>query len=69
MNAPTDSQRIEMIRRAQWITSPNDGVLSKGKWRLHTRTPSGGQTTIYGDNLIEVLDAAVIHLMPQPAIS
>lgn len=61
--SPND-QRIEIIERAQWITSPDDGVLSKGMWRLHTRTPAGGQTTIYGESLLEVLDNAVGMFYP-----
>lgn len=54
-----DSKRVQMIRDAEWITSPNDGVLSMGSWRLHMRKPSGGQTTVYGKDLIELLDNTI----------
>lgn len=64
-----NDQRIEVIERAEWITSPNDGVLSKGMWRVHTRTPSGGQTTVYGETLIEVLDNAVTIFHPAESIT
>lgn len=54
-----NTQRIKMIEHADWITSPNDGILSKGQWRLHMKRLNGGQTTIYGKTLIELLDNAI----------
>lgn len=60
-----NTQRIAMIEAAEWITSPNDGVLSKGLWRLHIRKPNGGKTTIYGKTLIETLDSAIAALQPK----
>lgn len=57
--AAEDTKRVRMIRDAEWITSPHDGVLSKGSWRIHFRKPDGGQSTAYGATLVECLDNAM----------
>lgn len=56
-NTP-DWERIEVIRRADWISSPTSSVSSGGEWRVHVSLRGSGQTTACGKTLIEAIDRA-----------
>lgn len=53
-----DWERIEIIRRADWISSPCSSPSSNKEWRVHVSLEGSGQTTACGKTLIEAIDRA-----------
>lgn len=53
-----DRERIEVIRRAEWIRDPHT-AMSGGEWHVHLKVKGHGQTSACGKSLIHALDVAL----------